>query len=183
MVILDPKTGKVGFEKRWRSRTETSVNAATPLVVGDLAFFSACYGTGALLLKLRAGGADEVWKGDGIMSNHYTTCVHHQGYLYGFDGRQESGPSLRCVEFKTGKVQWTKEDYGCGSMILVLDQLLMLTEKGELILAEANPREYRETVRARILEASPCRAQIALAEGRLFARDQRKLGCWKMRGE
>ncbi len=183
VVILDPKTGKVGFEKRCRSRMETSVNAATPLVVGDLAFFSACYDTGALLLKLRADGADEVWKGDDKMSNHYSTCVHHQGYLYGFDGRQEEGPSLRCVEFKTGKVQWTKEDYGCGSTILVQGHLLMLLESGDLVLAEANPRAYREKARAHILNAAPCRAQIALAGGRLFARDQGKLGCWQLRAD
>jgi len=181
VVILDPATGKVGYQKRWRARIDASVNAATPLVIGDLAFFSASYDTGALLLKLRPDGADEVWQGEEIMSNHYNTCVHQRGYLYGFDGRQEAGPSLRCVELKTGKVQWTKERFGCGGMIAVDGQLLMLLESGDLILAEASPQAYREKARARILEGPPCRAQIALSEGRLFARDQGKLGCWELK--
>jgi outer membrane protein assembly factor BamB len=181
VVTLDAKTGQVIYQKRWRARIEASVNAATPLIVGKLAFFSTSYDTGALLVKLRKDGADEVWSGDDIMSNHYNTCVHHQGYLYGFEGRQEAGPSLRCIELKTGKVQWTKERFGCGSMILAGSNLLMLTEAGNLILAEANPQEYREKARARVFEAPPCRAQLALADGRLFARDQRKLVCFDVK--
>jgi outer membrane protein assembly factor BamB len=181
VVLLDPADGKVRFQKRFRARIDASVNAATPLIIGDLAFFSASYETGALLLNLRPDGADEVWAGDDIMSNHYNTCVHHDGYLYGFDGRQEAGPRFRCVELKTGKVQWTKENFGCGSMILVQGHVLMLTEQGELMLVEASPKAYREKARSRVFEAVPCRAQIALAEGKLFARDQGKLACWNLK--
>jgi outer membrane protein assembly factor BamB len=181
VVTLDPATGKVLFQKRWRPRIDASVNAATPVTVGDLAFFSTSYDTGALLLKLRKDGADEIWNGDEIMSNHYNTCIHHQGYLYGFEGRQEASPSLRCIDLKTGKIQWTKDRFGCGSMILAQDNLIILTEAGELILAEANPQDYREKARARVLEAPPCRAQIALADGKLFARDQQKLVCLDLR--
>src|SRR4030095_16087832 len=47
LVGLDPATGAVQFQKRWRARQNASVNAATPLVVGDLIFISAEYGPGA----------------------------------------------------------------------------------------------------------------------------------------
>src|SRR5207245_173641 len=89
LVALDPRTGAVRFSKQWRARINASVNAATPLVVGDEVFISASYNTGALLLHFGKEGADEVWKGDDVMSNHYGTCVYHDGCLYGFDGRQE----------------------------------------------------------------------------------------------
>lgn len=181
VVVLDPKDGAVRFRKRWRARYDASVNAATPLLVGDLAFFSASYETGALLLKLRKDGADEVWSGEDTMSNHYNTCVHYQGFLYGFHGRQEAGPDFRCVELKTGKDRWTERRYGCGSMALSQGHLFVLTEKGELVLAEATPDAYREKARVELLADAPCRAQIALAGGHLYARDQRKLGCWKLR--
>src|SRR5207237_5976406 len=49
-VILDPKTGAIRHQQRWRARYDASVNAATPLVLGDQVFFSASYETGALLL-------------------------------------------------------------------------------------------------------------------------------------
>ena len=181
VVLLDPKTGAVRYTKRWRARYNASVNAATPLIIGDLLFFSTCYETGALLLKVGADKVEEVWSGDEQMSNHYATCVHHKGFLYGFHGRQEPGAALRCVELKTGKVRWTETRYGCGSMVLADGQLLILTERGDLVQAEPTPAAYREKARASVFDAPPCRAQLALADGRLYARDGAKLKCWNLR--
>jgi outer membrane protein assembly factor BamB len=181
VVLLDPKTGAVRYTKRWRARYDTSVNAATPLVIGDLVFVSTCYETGALLLKVGADKVEEVWSGDEQMSNHYTTCVHHKGFLYGFHGRQEPGAALRCVELKTGKVRWTRPRYGCGSMVLADGQLIILTERGDLVLAEPTPEAYREKARVNVFDAPPCRAQIGLADGRLYARDGAKVMCWNLK--
>ena len=180
VVTLDPKTGTVHHKQRWRARIDASVNAATPLLIGDLAFFSASYDTGGLLLRLKKDGADEVWTSEDAMANHYNTCIHHDGYLFGFDGRQEVGPSFRCVELKTKKVEWEQKKFGCGSMILAEGKLLILTENGNLILAEATPKKYEELARVRILDAGPVRAQIALADGKLFARDQKRLVCLRI---
>jgi outer membrane protein assembly factor BamB len=181
VVLLDPKTGAVRYTKLWRARYNASVNAATPLVIGDLVFVSTCYETGALLLKVGADKVEEVWSGDEEMSNHYTTCVHHKGFLYGFHGRQEPGAALRCVELKTGKVRWTRPRYGCGSMVLADGQLVIVTERGDLVLAEPTPEAYREKAREHVFDAPPCRAPIALADGRLYARDGAKLVCWNLK--
>src|SRR5207244_4010406 len=132
--------------------------------------------TGALLVHFSSGGAQEVWQGDDSMSNHYATCVYHDGYLYGFDGRQEEGARLRCVEWKTGKVRWTSEGFGCGSIIWAEGNLWIMTEKGELVLVEATPAAYREKARAALLPKT-VRAAVALADGRLFARDTERLIC------
>ena len=78
-VVLDPRTGDVRYQKRWRARYDASVNAATPLIIDDLAFFSTCYETGALLVKLRKNGADELWTDENVMSNHYNTCIYNNG--------------------------------------------------------------------------------------------------------
>jgi outer membrane protein assembly factor BamB len=176
VVSLNPKDGKVRFKKPWRSRESASVNAASPVVVKDLVFVSASYETGALLLKVGKDRAREVWKSDEVLSCHYETPVYHDGFLYGFDGRQENGARLRCVELKTGKVRWTKEDFGCGSMILADKKLIILTEAGDLVLAEPTPAGYKERARATVL-TGPCRAPIALANGRLYARDAKRLVC------
>jgi outer membrane protein assembly factor BamB len=181
LVGLDPKDGKVRFSHRWRSRINESVNAATPLVVGDTVFLSASYGTGAVLLRVTKDGVEEVWKGDKSLSSHYNTPVHKDGYLYGIDGRQEYGARLRCVELKTGKVKWEKERFGCASLLLADGQVLALTEGGELVLIEATPEGYKEKSRAAVLKATPCRAEIALADGRLYGRDGKKLVCWNVK--
>lgn len=176
-VVLDAKTGSVLFQKDWRARYKESANVATPLIIGDLAFFSASYETGALLLRLKKDGADEVWSGEDIMSNHYNTSVHRDGHLYGFHGRQEAKASFRCVELKTKKVKWDERRFGCGSIIVADSKLIVLTENGDLVLAKATPDAYRELAKTRLFESGPCRAHMALANGRLYARDQKKLVC------
>lgn len=181
VVLLDPTTGSVRFTTRWRARYEASVNAATPLIIGDLAFFSTSYETGALLLRLQADSAKVLWDSDEFLTNHYNTSIYHDGHLYGFHGRQEAGPSFRCVELKAQEVRWEKKRFGCGSMILAGDKLVVLLESGALLLVEATPREYRELARAAVFKAGPCRAQIALADGRLFARDEKQLKCFAVR--
>jgi outer membrane protein assembly factor BamB len=179
--LLDAKTGKVRYSQRWRARYDASVNAATPLVIGDRLFFTTCYETGALLLKLQPGGtAKEIWQGEDVMDCHYNTPIYHDGHLYGFHGRQESGPCFRCVNLKSKKVAWEKKRYGCGSMILADGKLIVLTERGDLVLVEATPTAYRELARAHVFDAAPCRAQIALAGGKLYGRDDKKLICFNL---
>jgi outer membrane protein assembly factor BamB len=180
LVSLDPKEGTERFSLKFRSKINASVNAATPVIVDDHLFLSASYGTGALLLKVHKDKVDEVWKNDESLSNHYDTSLHVAGYLYGIDGRQEEGARLRCVEFKTGKVQWTEEGLGCASMIHADGRFVALTEGGDLVLIEPSAKEYKEKARASVL-GSPCRAPLALANGRLYGRDGKTLICWNLK--
>ena len=76
------------FQRDWRARQAASVNAATPVVVGDLIFVSAEYGPGAAVLRVDGSTLTGLWTSDDVMSNHYATSVYHDGYLYGFHGRQ-----------------------------------------------------------------------------------------------
>ena len=118
-------------------RSSASVNAATPLVAGNQVFISASYGTGAALLEVNGSEYKKIWANDDSMSNHYSTCVIRDGFLYGFHGRQEEGQALRCVQLRTGKVMWDVDGYGAGTVTLAGDKLLILRENGELVLAPA----------------------------------------------
>jgi outer membrane protein assembly factor BamB len=180
LVGLDPADGKEQFRFRWRSRSHASVNAATPLAVGDEVFLSASYGTGAVLLRFEGGKPREAWSGDDILSNHYATSVYRDGFLYGFDGRQEQTPRLRCVEWATGKVRWTQEDFGAGTILVAGNRLVVLTEKGELVTAPATPDGFKPLARGQILK-STCRAYPALAGRLLYARDQDTMACVDLR--
>ena len=172
IVSVDPANGTVRFTKRWRSSNNASVNAAAPVVVGDQLFVSTCYDTGAILHRVRKDGIDEVWKNDESLSNHFNTSVHRDGFLYGVHGRQDFREAkLRCVELKTGKVRWTRDSIGCGSMVLADGRLIVLEENGDLVLVEATPEAYREKVRATLL-TRPCFSEVALSNGRLFVRWQ-----------
>ena len=75
-----PRPGAVLFQRPWRSRSAASVNAATPLVVGDLIFVSATYETGAAVLRVKGNQLTELWSSDDVLSNHYATSVYANGY-------------------------------------------------------------------------------------------------------
>src|SRR3970282_2256135 len=88
---IEPANGAVQFQRRWRARQAASINAATPLVIGDLIFVSAEYGPGAGVLRVNGSQLMDLWTSDEVLSNHYATSVLHKDYLYGFHGRQEFG--------------------------------------------------------------------------------------------
>jgi len=170
LVALEQSTGRVLFERTWRSRSQASVNAATPLVAGDLIFVSASYETGAALLRVKDSTLTNVWSSDEVLSNHYATSVLHGGSLYGFHGRQEFNPSFRAVELTTGKVQWSVDRFRAGTVTLAGDKLIVLRETGELILADASPQAFRPIARAQILPPT-LRAYPALSDGILYVRN------------
>lgn len=174
LVSVDPKSGEVLFRFRWRARSRASVNAATPLAAGPLIFLSASYRTGAVQLRVKGSELETVWTSDESLSNHYSTSVIRGDHLFGFHGRQEYGQSLRCVELETGRVLWSRDGFKGGTLSLAGDRLVVLKESGELLLVGASPRAFRLIAEARIL-APTVRAYPALADGRLFARNQKEL--------
>jgi outer membrane protein assembly factor BamB len=180
LVAVNPADGAVAFHYPWRSQMDASVNAAAPLIADDSIFLSACYGTGAILLRVRDNGVEKVWSGDDILSNHYATSVYDHGFLYGINGRADPGfspaPSLRCVELKTGKIRWQEDSVGAATVLLAGDQLLILTEGGELIRAPATPAAFKPGDRVQIMPTA-VRAYPALAGGYLYARSKDKLYC------
>ena len=180
LIGFDVATGAIQFQRRWRARVAASVNAATPLVIGDSIFVSAEYGPGAGVLRVEASKLTELWASDDVLSNHYATSVYYDGYLYGYHGRQEFGPSLRAVDFKTGAVKWSQEQFRAGSITLVGDKLLIIREGGEMILAPASPQAFKPIARAQVLPGV-MRPLPAIAEGFVYVRNENTLVCLDLR--
>jgi len=180
LVGLDPASGAIRFERPWRSRSSASVNAATPLVVGDLIFVSATYETGATVLRVNGRQLTELWASDDALSNHYATSVYFDGHLFGFHGRQEYNPSFRAVEFETGKVKWSVDRFRAGSVTLVGDRLLIARETGQLLLAAASPQQFRQLAEAQVLPPT-LRALPAVSDGLVYLRNDDTLVCLDLR--
>jgi outer membrane protein assembly factor BamB len=191
LVSVDPQTGEPNFSFWFRSQLHDSVNAARPVVVGDQVFLSAAYETGAVLLKVRPDGkkSDVVWQDVDAMQTHWSTCIHHHGYLYGFSGRHEPGSTFRCIELATGKLMWATEDvnahdepdpkaglgatvpkyYGRGSAILAEGKFIVMGERGTLALVDLDPREFVEISRVKYPEAGyPSWTAPVLSRQRLY---------------
>jgi len=169
-VSINPADGTVRWDFPFGARGPT-VNAATPLVLDEHLFLSASYGVGAVCRKIGKTSADEVWANNNTMSSQFSTSVPHGPYLYGIDGRQDIPPArLRCIEPLSGKIQWTIEDFPVANLIVADGKLVIVTDDGNLILAAASPKAYRELGRARVAQ-SETRALPALANGILYVRD------------
>jgi len=180
LVDVDPTVGKVRYELPWHARMKASVNAATPIVVDDFVFVSASYGTGAIVLEIGPSGLKKIWASDDALTNHYATSVYKDGFLYGYHGRQEEGPSLRCIEFKTGSVRWNVDGFGAGTITLAGDKLLIMREGGEMVLAAATPSGFRQISTAKVL-APTVRAYPAIANGRIYVRNEKTLMCLNLK--
>lgn len=181
LVAADVADGNERFAFPWRARMSASVNAASPLVKGSETFLTASYGTGAVLLDCAGDRPRTVWTDDETLSAHYATPVRAGEFLYGFHGRQEQGPALRCVEWKTGKVRWSEDRFGAGTLIAAGDRLLILRETGELLVAAAESQAFRPIVRAQLIGQN--RAVFAYAEGLLVARDKTHWSAFELRSK
>jgi outer membrane protein assembly factor BamB len=69
-------------------------------------------------------------------------------------------------------LKWTCKDPAFGSLILAGDKLVVLSEKGELLLARPSPEEFKPLARAKVL-SGVCWTPPALANGRLYVRNAR----------
>lgn len=80
------------------------------------------------------------------------------------------GTSLRCLDWKTGEIKWTEPKLEFNGLIAVGGKLLVLTEKGDLVLAEASPDGYKELGSAHVIEARAFTAPV-FANGRVYVRN------------
>ena len=164
---------------RYERVSNRTANVATPIVRGDHVFVSSDYGTGGALLELTADRGDiearEVYF-NRSMRNHYSTSVLIGDYLYGYSSR-----ILTCMNFKTGEVAWRDRSVGKGQIIYADGHLYLLSEDGDVGLVEATPSAYQEKSRFGIGRGDyPTWALPAIANGKLFLRDQDTLYCFNI---
>lgn len=179
LVSVVPETGAV----LWRYKFPYNVStAASPVVAGDIVFCSAGYGVGSGAVKIAKSGegftATEIWRLPGNkFSNHWSTPVYREGYLYGLFGFKEHGKCpLKCLDMATGKEMWSKDGFGPGGTLWVDGQILVLGDKGQLVLVEASPKVYAEVARCQAL-AGKCWNCPAISNGRIYARSTKEGVC------
>ena len=74
------------------------------------------------------------------------------------------------MDLQTGKVLWSAERFGAGSVTLAGNRLVIVRETGELVLAAASPKSFRQIASAQLLPPT-LRAYPALANGLLYVRN------------
>ena len=192
LVSLNSTNGAVNFSFWFRSPANDSVNAMNPVVVDDLILLSAAYyKIGSVLLRVKPDGkgVEEVLRSS-VLEVHWTTPIYHDGFLYAFSGRNEPDARFRCVEFKTGKLMWDRDEswpphstptppvYGRGSCILADGKLIALGEGGLLGLFKPDTQKCQELSRFQMPQLHyPCWAAPVLSDKKLYLRSEGRLLC------
>jgi hypothetical protein len=183
LTTFDVSTGSVLNKEFFRPSIDASVSAATPIKTDKGWFVSAEYDVGASLWDIGSDGKlSKSWSGDNAISCHYSTPVYHDGLVFGFDGRQERGQTLRCWSTSEKKVKWESPRTHGGTLLLVKDKLIALTEEGELWIVSARGDKFDSLLSTQILHAGH-RSYAAYSDGVLFVRDGQKLVALKLGGE
>ena len=167
LKCLDTASGKQIWEVDWR--TDHDVNSGDPVVSGKDIFISSGYGKGGGLVSASGSSAKLKWS-NGVMRNHFGSSVAHKGYIYGIDGNTgDRNAGLKCVRLRDGKEMWA-ETLGFGSLTMVNDKLLVLTQKGQLVSVDAKSSSYKENGRKQIL-GGKCWTSPIVSNGHVYARN------------
>lgn len=164
---LEATMGNLLWTFPWK--TDWDINAADPIISGDTIFVSSGYNKGCALLRIGPSSLTEIWQNRN-MRNHFNSCVLWEEHIYGFDGQGGGGGQLTCLDYKTGQKKWSQKGMGTGSLMLANGKLIILSESGKLVIAEASPERFKELASAQILSGK-CWTVPVLANGRIYARN------------
>lgn len=174
ITAVNPKSGARLWSHRWD--TQYGVNAADPVIANDMVFISSGYNRGGALLRIAGGRPSVLWE-TREMRTQINSCVLINGYIYGNDAN-----TLKCLDSRSGRVRWQSRGMGNGGLIAADGKLIVMTERGELVVVAAVPEKYTELARAKVMNGV-CWTQPALANGRLYCRNNGgDLVCLDVRG-
>jgi len=176
VVGLTVAEGDLLWEHPWS--TSYDVNAAQPLVAGsNRVFISAGYGHGSALLEVSQQDhqfrASAVWETH-RMKNKFSGAVLHEGYIYGLDEA-----ILACIDVSSGELMWKGGRYGYGQVLLASGHLIIVTEKGDLVLVKATPERHMELARFGAVEGKTWN-NPAIGNGQLLVRNTREMVSYRI---
>lgn len=172
--VVDVATGKVQWTHPWQSDADPSVLGDHVLLTGG------GRANGSALLQAQGQAPQPVWSNPNLAGS-FQSAVVLGGHAYGF-GRAGQDQVLQSIEVGTGALKWSRNLGAWGSLIAVNDILVVIDGDGDMVLAEASPKAYRELTRLRAINITPaesaddrdlraCWTNPAFAEGRIFVRD------------
>jgi outer membrane protein assembly factor BamB len=154
-------------------------NCSTPIFRDGDVFAASAYRTGGGKAHIKKDGKDGFKVEEAFfvreLQNQHGGLVLVGDHLYG-----TNETALLCVNFKTGKVEWSERCVGKGSVAAADGLLYVRGENGKVALVEANPAGYKE----KGLFTQPDRGREkawphpVITSGKLYLRDWDGLFCY-----
>lgn len=179
VVGVSATNGVILWEtKDWKISIAT-VPSPVPLPDGQI-FLSGGYNAGSLMLQLKKEGdqlvAQTAYKlPPEVFGATQHTPVLFENHFYGVrpDGR------FACLTLG-GKTVWTSDSgqqFGLGSFLLADGLIYAVNDSGLMRVIEASPEKYKLVAQAQVLKGRESWGPMALAGGRLLARDLTRMIC------
>jgi outer membrane protein assembly factor BamB len=191
LLSIDPANGAIDFRFPWRARRYESVNAASPVVIGNRVLVSSSYKTGSALVEAVAGGGDRVvWKSKALGA-HWVTPIHRDGFIYGVDGGSQATSSIVCINASTGALVWrdrfewdeevetTKGKQTIqmapfrASLLSADGAFLCIGELGHLLWLKLSPTTHEIISRTQLFNASESYVLPVVSRGLLYVNQTR----------
>jgi outer membrane protein assembly factor BamB len=191
VVGVHAKTGKLLWQ--YAGVMNGVANIPSPVVRGNLVFVSTGYGAGAALLRMVASGGSVTVKelkkhSGGALQNHHGGMVPVGEYIY--LGSQHNKGFPACVEFKTGEIKWAEQrgaarGDGSAATAAADGMIYFRYQNGVMALVKANPEQFDLVSSFKLPEqsGSPSWPHPAIANGKLYIRDQDKLLCFDIKAK
>ncbi|MDB6124789.1 MAG: hypothetical protein JWQ71_3782 [Pedosphaera sp.] len=167
LMGLDVSNGKL----LWRIplQTDAKRHACTPVIFGDtVTVNSQTIGLRCFKIEKNGDGQKlrESWANKDLKIN-LSTPVLVDHYFYS----QGKGKDFVCVDASTGKEMWRQDGFGdkYSATIALGKNLLVQTDKGELILVAADPAKYTEISRVQV--CGKTWSHPAYTDGKLYVRE------------
>ncbi|MBL7038022.1 MAG: PQQ-like beta-propeller repeat protein [Pirellulaceae bacterium] len=139
---------------------------ADSIVHGNEVFASCAYGRGCAKIRIAGGRVTQMFDNT-VMRNFQSCSVLWKGFLYGFDETR-----LKCIDFKDSTEQWSERGMGKGSLAMCADgRMIAMSDRGEMVIARANPNSFETIARGQVLPRSMCRTVAVLSNSRIYARN------------
>ncbi|MCG8652489.1 MAG: PQQ-like beta-propeller repeat protein, partial [Pirellulales bacterium] len=173
---IAPEDGKVLWQHDWDIGQMARVTQ--PLVVGNAVYLGTGYGNGTERVEVKH--ADGRWSVQGgwiaPLKPYFNDFVYHEGHLFGFDNA-----IFVSIDASTGERNWKGGRYGNGQVLLVEDLgvLLVISEKGKLVLVKASPDKHQEITSMDAIEGVTWNHPV-IAQGKLFVRNAEEAACYAL---
>ena len=141
LFALNRRTGKLLFHVRHPARLDE--NITTPIYRDGKIFITNGAGSDSKLLKLSVQdetvNVDTVWTNH-LLANSHQGVVLRNGLLYGATNKRGGG--FACIRWDDGSDVFLDRNIVRGSFALADDLFFILTEFGEIVVAEPAERQY-----------------------------------------
>lgn len=175
--LWEPATGKSVCNYEFEHQ---GYRACQAQVIGDnKLLIPAGMGTGTRLVEFTAGEqgleGKELWTSK-EMKPDFNDILVYDGNIYGFDNA-----IFACIGLEDGKRRWKGGRYEKGQAILLADSglILVVSEKGELVLLRATPEKHTELWKIEALSDKTWNHPVVVGD-RLYIRNAQEAICYRL---